>query len=89
MPEETKVLTPYEHDCDRCVWVGWFHKQGGGKNGSNWGNMYFCPSDPTKDDFAETPGTILIRFSDQPDDYWSRGAGECIKGNIAVPLSHL
>jgi hypothetical protein len=66
----SKILKPYEHDCDKCVWVGWIHIQGGGKWGSDWGNMYLCGK------------IVVIRFSDEPSDYWSGRAGDCMKGSL-------
>lgn len=74
-----RTLHPYEHDCDRCIWVGWIHIKGGGKWGSDWGNMYFCP--PENPDVSR--GSVVIRFSDEPSDYWSSPIGACSKGPLA------
>jgi len=74
-----KHLEPYEHDCTRCVWVGWIYVKGGGKWGSDWGNMYFCPPHSATD-----RGSVIIRFSDEPSDYWSNPVGVCSKGSLSV-----
>jgi len=76
------TIEPYKHDCQSCIWVGWIHIKGGGKFGSDWGNMYFCPNFESDD--TKHPGTVLIRFSDEPSDYWSHGVGECTKGAISL-----
>jgi hypothetical protein len=59
-----KTIQPYSHDCKSCVWVGWF---------SPWVdkppmNVYLCDK------------TVIIRFSDEPSDYWSATAGESARG---------
>jgi len=73
------VLEPYKHDCTACVWVGWIYVKGGGKHGSDWGNMYYCPqADGTK------YGSVIIRFSDEGSDYWSNPIGACVKGGIRL-----
>lgn len=75
-----KRIEPYVHDCQHCIWVGWMRIKGGGKWGSDWGNMYYCP--PT----VMTPrGSVVIRFSDEPSDYWSSPIGASVKGALALP----
>ena len=62
-----QVLEPYDHDCKKCVWVGWFSAPG-----SNLpANVYLCNSK-----------TVIIRFSSEPSDYWAAGAGETKKGPL-------
>ena len=78
------VMQPYKHDCDECIWVGWIHVNRGGKFGSSWGNMYFCHADQSRPHLHSHPGSVIIRFSDEPSDYWSRGIGECVKGAIKI-----
>ena len=80
-PKPPHVIKPYAHDCQSCVWVGWIHVQGGGKFGSSWGNMYFCPPDAV---MSSPQGSVLIRFSDEPSDYWSSPVGACVKGSLEV-----
>jgi hypothetical protein len=68
-PGET--MKPYIHDCKDCRWVGWF---------SPWAdkppmNIYLCPNKERND-------TVIIRFSDEPSDYWSKTVGESTKGEI-------
>lgn len=58
-------IQPYKHDCEKCVWVGWFHM------GSGWANVYFCPN-PLGDWY---PGSVVIRYSNEPSDYWSSPVG--------------
>jgi len=70
------VIQPYEHDCDRCIWVGWFPGSDG-----RWGNMYFCP--PRTEDERDR-GSVVIRYSDRPDDYWSSPVGACVKGGLSM-----
>lgn len=65
-------IKPFKHDCDKCVWVGWITAQG------RLGNMYFCPKNNSEH------GTVLIRFSDDPPDYWSSSIGACKKGSLSV-----
>jgi len=77
-------INPYKHDCQRCIWVSWIHIKGGGKHGSDWGNMYFCPNSPEHRDTSKYPGSIIIRFSDEPSDYWSSPVGECKKGALGI-----
>jgi len=73
------IIQPYEHDCDGCIWVGWIRVKGGGKFGSDHGNMYYCPSTaPT------SQGSVIIRFSDEPSDYWSCPIGGLVKGSLEV-----
>ena len=64
-----ETMAPYKHDCEDCEWVGWF---------SPWSdkppmNIYLC-----KDE------TIIIRFSDEPSDYWSKTAGDSTKNSISA-----
>ena len=62
-----QVLEPYDHDCKKCVWVGWFSAPG-----SNLpANVYLCNSK-----------TVVIRFSSEPSDYWAAVAGETEKGPL-------
>ena len=75
-------IKPYKHDCEACIWVSWIHLPGHGKWGSDWGNMYFCPARQGKSPLAI--GSVVIRFSDEPSDYWSCGVGETIKGSIDI-----
>jgi len=63
------VLQPYRHDCDACVWVSWVSWT----NRSKPANMYLCQGK-----------TIIIRFSDEPSDYWSMTAGEAVKDAVAI-----
>lgn len=74
-------IEPYEHDCDRCIWVSWIYIKGGGKFGSDWGNMYYCPP-RSKSEYDK--GSVLIRFSDEPSDYWSSPVGAAVKGGLTV-----
>lgn len=67
-------IEPYIHDCTDCVWVGWIHIQGGGKWGSNWGNMYLHGQGGRQ--------SVVIRFSDEPSDYWSASVGGCERGAL-------
>jgi hypothetical protein len=83
MSETRARIDPYVHDCNRCIWVGWIYVKGGGKFGSNWGNMYFCPNHPDHRDLSKYPGSVVIRFSNEPSDYWSKGAGG-LKGAIDI-----
>lgn len=76
------IIEPYKHDCERCVWVSWIHIKGGGKFGSDWGNMYHCPGYEHAASIGY--GTILIRFSDEPSDYWSSPIGAAVKGALEV-----
>jgi hypothetical protein len=74
-------IEPYKHDCDRCIWVGWIYVKGGGKFGGDWGNMYYCP---TPDLFVGGHGSVVIRFSDEPSDYWSSPVGVTLKGSLEL-----
>jgi hypothetical protein len=74
-----KVLQPYAHECSNCIWVGWIYVKGGGKWGSDWGNMYFCPNNR-----EGRHGSVIIRFSDEPSDYWSNEVGICRKGALEL-----
>lgn len=64
-----KTLEPYDHDCDKCVWVGWFSYH----PDKDPANIYLCQNK-----------TVVIRFSSEPSDYWSATAGEMIKGKILL-----
>lgn len=66
--QEDLSLQPYQHDCDRCIWVSWV-KCLQAENG--WGNMYFCPRIKSAD------GSILIRYGNEPREYLSYGVGDC------------
>ena len=77
------ILQPYKHDCEQCIWVSWIHIKGGGKFGGDWGNMYYCPPKPGGIGSGKH-GSILIRFSDEPSDYWSSPIGMCVKGALDV-----
>lgn len=62
-----KVVKPYQHDCPNCKWVGWF---------TPWAdkppyNVYLCGE------------TVVIRYSDEPSDYWSSTAGGT-KGSLSI-----
>src|SRR5262245_33964900 len=52
---------PYAHDCYNCIWVGWFF------GGEQYANVYFCPSGG----HGPSKGSVIIRYSDEPSDYWS------------------
>lgn len=80
----SKVLQPYKHDCPHCIWGGWIHVKGGGKFGSDWGNLYFCPNQNKDADTLKYPGSVIIRFSDEPDDYWSTPIGGLVKGGLKL-----
>lgn len=57
------IRKPYRHDCAGCIFVAWYGNA----------NMYYCP--PTKGTTHEHPndyGTIIMRFSSKPSDYWSQ-----------------
>jgi hypothetical protein len=56
-PDDYISVEPYKHDCKSCKWVGWISCT------KRLGNMYFCPKCDG--------GTVIIRFSDDPGDYWS------------------
>lgn len=79
-----RQIEPYAHACSRCIWVGWIFVKGGGKWGSDWGNMYFCPTPRTGEEAKRRPGSVVIRFSDEPSDYWSNGVGYSRKGAISL-----
>ena len=51
-----EVLNPHTHDCENCVFVGWY------KNA----NVYFCPRLAGND-----LGSVIIRESSEPSNYWS------------------
>ena len=77
-------IEPYVHECSRCEWVGWIHIKGGGKFGSDWGNMYYCPGH-LHGALVYGHGTVVIRFSDEPSDYWSSPVGFATKGALSLP----
>ena len=79
-----KLLQPYKHDCDKCIWVAWIHVKGGGKFGNDWGNMYFCPNPSDGEPKNLSPGSVIIRFSDTPDDYWSSPIGFGVPGPLSL-----
>jgi len=64
-------LNPYKHDCDNCIWVGWVYMD------DRYGNMYFCPK-------SEGYGSVVVRFSDRIDDYWSSPVGCAYKGSLNI-----
>ena len=66
------TLMPYKHDCEKCIWVSWI------KVGDRWGNMYYCPE-------CSKQGSVIIRFSDEVDDYWSSPVGALSKGSLGLP----
>lgn len=77
-------LEPYDHDCPRCLWGGWINVNG------RWGNLYFCPSQPeTVSDTTKFPGSVLIRFSNEVNDYWSVPIGNTEKGALMVTTPNL
>jgi hypothetical protein len=72
------VLEPFKHDCDSCKWVGWISM-----GDDRLGNMYICNG---KD--------VVIRFSDEPSDYWSKtmskgNAPHAIGGVSQATIDHL
>lgn len=69
MPE----VEPYKHDCEDCAWVNWIVI-----DGKRLGNMYFC-----KNSISEM-GSVVIRFSDEPSDYWSSPIGMATKGSAKI-----
>jgi hypothetical protein len=71
-----RVLKPFVHDCDRCIWVSWVRFEG------RWGNMYFCPS--LSSGSMALPGSIVVRFSDEPSDYWSSLVGGTTGGTLSL-----
>lgn len=58
------ILKPFQHDCERCIWVGWVRMD------NRWGNMYFCPRSDLSTDNRDV-GSVVVRFSDDGPDYWS------------------
>ncbi len=48
-------LQPYKHDCRTCQWVGWLTID----RQIPPANVYICGK------------TVVIRYSDEPSDYWS------------------
>ena len=73
-------IEPYEHDCDRCIWVGWVKWEG-----NRFGNMYFCPPR----DGSGSKGSVIVRFGNRADDYWSSPVGVCLKGPLNVDEDEL
>ncbi len=71
-----KILKPYKHDCDCCIWVGWIPCRDA-ENG--WGNMYFCPKA-----IGSAHGSVIIRYGDKPEAYLSMPVGVCTKGSLEV-----
>ena len=69
-----KAIAPYDHDCDVCIWVNWIHFNGA------WANMYYCPGPA----LHVGNGSVVIRRSSEPGDYWSTAIGVCAKGSIGV-----
>ena len=71
-----KVINPYQHDCENCVWVGWTPC----RNASNgWGNMYFCQGVA-----GGRAGTVIIRYGNEPHEYLSMPVGVCQKGGLGI-----
>ena len=65
--KEMMTIEPYEHNCDQCEWVGWYYHPGSDLPA----NVYLCKS------------TVVIRFSDDPADFWSNSAGVAAKSGIS------
>jgi len=65
-----KIIEPYEHDCKKCRWVGWFCPT---KDFPPM-NVYLCKRDNGKE-------TVIIRYSSDGPDYWSMTEGG-IKGPL-------
>jgi len=68
-----KRLQPYKHDCDQCIWVGWVPWR---EAQDGYGNMYYCP--------RCDGGTIVIRYGDEPSDYYSSPIGASDRGSIDI-----
>ena len=68
-----ELKQPYKHDCDHCIWVTWIAAPNP-VSGSEWANMYFCPK----------THSVIIRFSDEPEDYWSAPIGVMKKGPLQI-----
>ncbi len=60
MEGTNKRLQPYKHNCRTCQWVGWFTID----QRIPPANVYICGK------------TVVIRFSDEPGDYWSSLEGQ-------------
>lgn len=69
---KTRLVEPYRHECPGCTWVGWV-----ALGGDRLGNVYVCRST------AGGEVTVVIRFGDEPGDYWSKTEGG-EKGAISV-----
>ena len=69
-----RTRKPYEHDCTACVWVGWL--SGFERAPDKLANVYHCA--------ACDGGTVLIRYGDRPEQYWSMPVGACVKGTIGI-----
>lgn len=76
MAEERRAIQPYKHDCDRCIWCGWVPMGDG-----QLANLYYCPP---REEAAGDRGSILLRFSDRPGDYFSTPVGAAVKGSVSV-----
>jgi len=60
------IMVPYDHDCNGCVWVGWYWPN----RNQPPANVYLCGK------------TVIIRHSSDGSDYWSATAGDIKKGPI-------
>jgi hypothetical protein len=69
--KEEKVIQPYEHDCKKCTWVGWFTPFGDKPPM----NVYLCGR------------TVIIRFSSRESDYWSMTVGTHPRGPTNLLIS--
>ena len=58
-------IKPYDHNCDRCVWVGWYGDEA-------LANIWFCPREGEPEWYK---GDLIIRNSSEPRDYWSHDVG--------------
>jgi len=67
------TVEPYKHDCEECTWVNWIVV-----DEDRLGNMYFCSNG------HHAIGSVIIRFSDEPSDYWSAPIGAITKGPIGM-----
>lgn len=72
IPKESKPwrnpeqdVKPYDHDCDHCVWVGWYGDE-------VLANIWFCPKKKEPDWYK---GDLIIRNSSKASDYWSHMVG--------------
>lgn len=61
---DTKVIRPYTHDCDSCLWCGWYSR-----SVHELSNVYFCPHPDIIDADVPKLGSIIIRHSDLGPDY--------------------